>query len=95
MLRVEAGPAACTSKMLDSCIAESSCDSFTVWGASDQYSWVPVTFEGQGSATPWTGALERKSAYCTLQEGLVVSTPGGEQRFAKHAAYEECRDLLS
>ncbi len=81
--------------VLDSCIAEESCDSFTVWGASDQYSWVPVTFEGQGSATPWAADLERKSAYCTLQEGLVVSTPGGEQRFGKHPAYEECRDLLS
>ncbi|WP_221585643.1 endo-1,4-beta-xylanase [Microbacterium sp. G2-8] len=80
--------------VLNACLAESSCGSFTLWGASDAYSWVPVTFDGQGSATPWTAELERKSSYCVLQETLVTANPGGAARFAHHPAYEECRTAL-
>ncbi|WP_156760402.1 endo-1,4-beta-xylanase [Microbacterium karelineae] len=77
--------------VLTSCLEESSCGSFTLWGASDLYSWVPNTFEGQGSATPWTEDLERKSAYCVLQTTLLSAQPGGEARAAHHPAYAGCR----
>lgn len=60
--------------VLESCLAEASCDSFTLWGASDKYSWVPVTFEGEGSATPWTDDLERKPAYYALYDILLAAS---------------------
>ncbi|MFC7404148.1 endo-1,4-beta-xylanase [Georgenia alba] len=83
------------SAVLEACLAVDSCESFTLWGASDLYSWVPHTFAGQGSATPWTEDLERKPAYCALQRTLAEASPGGAQRFAHHPAYAECRALLS
>lgn len=83
------------SNVLEACLGEDSCTSFTIWGASDEYSWVPATFEGEGYATPWTEDLDRKSSYCTLQKGLTESNHGGENRFAKNPAYQECRDILS
>nr|WP_165135965.1 endo-1,4-beta-xylanase [Microbacterium amylolyticum] len=60
--------------VLESCLAEASCDSFTLWGASDKYSWVPVTFEGEGSATPWTDDLERKPAYYAMYDILLAAS---------------------
>jgi len=78
--------------VLTSCLEAPSCESFTLWGASDLYSWVPHTFEGQGSATPWTEDLERKPAYCTLQQTLGQAQPGN--RYAHHPAYAQCRDML-
>ncbi|GAA4428791.1 endo-1,4-beta-xylanase [Georgenia halophila] len=80
------------SSTLEACVAVEGCQSFTLWGASDLYSWVPHTFEGQGSATPWTEDLERKPAYCALQQTLAEATQ--PQRYAHHPAHEECRQLL-
>ncbi|MFJ9967701.1 recombinase family protein [Streptomyces avermitilis] len=33
------------------CLATRHCTSFTVWGYTDTYSWVPGVFTGQGAAT--------------------------------------------
>jgi endo-1,4-beta-xylanase len=55
---------------LEACLAVEDCNSFTVWGFTDTYSWVPVFFEGQGSATIMTGDFERKPAYFELRESL-------------------------
>jgi endo-1,4-beta-xylanase len=53
------------------CLAVEGCNSFTVWGATDKYSWVPVFFAGQGFATPMTDDFERKPAYFEMRESLV------------------------
>ena len=37
--------------LLDACLGARRCTSFTVWGFSDKYSWVPGVFAGQGAAT--------------------------------------------
>ena len=39
-------------RLLDACLGARSCTSFTVWGFTDKYSWVPGVFDGEGSATP-------------------------------------------
>src|SRR5690606_16955749 len=55
---------------LEACLAVEDCNSFTVWGFTDKYSWVPVFFEGQGFATIMTDDFERKPAYFELRESL-------------------------
>ncbi|MFE6036487.1 endo-1,4-beta-xylanase [Streptomyces sp. NPDC056452] len=55
---------------LSACLAVKDCNSFTIWGFTDKYSWVPVFFEGEGSATVMTDDLTRKPAYFALQSTL-------------------------
>ncbi|WP_405960484.1 endo-1,4-beta-xylanase [Streptomyces sp. NBC_00024] len=59
-------------RLLDACLGARSCRSFTVWGFTDKYSWVPGVFEGQGSATPMDETYVRKPAYGALREGLAA-----------------------
>ncbi|MBV2365856.1 endo-1,4-beta-xylanase [Streptomonospora nanhaiensis] len=55
---------------LAACLAVEGCDSFTIWGFTDKYSWVPVFFEGEGSATVMTDDYTRKPAYHALWSTL-------------------------
>ncbi|MEE1938083.1 endo-1,4-beta-xylanase [Streptomyces sp. TRM 70361] len=57
-------------RTLAACLAVEDCNSFTIWGFTDKYSWVPVFFEGEGSATIMTEDFERKPAYYALQSTL-------------------------
>lgn len=60
-------------RMLDACLAVSTCNSFTVWGFNDKYSWVPVFFPNQGAATLMFEDYRRKPAYYTLQNTLAAA----------------------
>ncbi|MFD6530432.1 endo-1,4-beta-xylanase [Streptomyces sp. NPDC060184] len=62
-------------RLLDACIAVRGCKSFTVWGFSDKYSWVPGTFSGQGSANIMDENFVRKPAYTALADGLRAAAP--------------------
>ncbi|MEU1469402.1 endo-1,4-beta-xylanase [Streptomyces sp. NPDC005761] len=55
---------------LSACLAVDGCNSFTIWGFTDKYSWVPVFFSGEGSATVMTGDFARKPAFFALQSTL-------------------------
>jgi endo-1,4-beta-xylanase len=55
---------------LSACLAVEECNSFTIWGFTDKYSWVPVFFEGEGSATVMTENFTRKPAFFALQSAL-------------------------
>ncbi|MET7365466.1 endo-1,4-beta-xylanase [Streptomyces sp. NPDC005566] len=55
---------------LSACLAVKDCNSFTIWGFTDKYSWVPVFFEGEGSATVMRDDLTRKPAFFALQSTL-------------------------
>ncbi|MEY9214991.1 endo-1,4-beta-xylanase [Thermobifida halotolerans] len=55
---------------LEACLAVEGCDSFTIWGFTDKYSWVPVFFEGEGSATVMTEDFVRKPAFHALRDTL-------------------------
>lgn len=57
-------------RALSACLAVSGCNSFTIWGFTDKYSWVPVFFEGEGSATVMTERFVRKPAFYALLAGL-------------------------
>ncbi len=56
---------------LEACLAVSTCNSFTVWGFNDKYSWVPVFFANEGAATLMFEDYRRKPAYYALQNTLV------------------------
>ncbi|MFT7840315.1 endo-1,4-beta-xylanase [Saccharothrix sp. BKS2] len=57
-------------RTLDACLKVDDCNSFTIWGFTDKYSWVPVFFEGEGSATVMTEDFGRKPAYHALRTTL-------------------------
>lgn len=49
--------------LLQGCLLASRCKSFTVWGYTDKYSWVPGFFEGQGAANLLDENFAPKPAY--------------------------------
>ncbi|GGN30430.1 endo-1,4-beta-xylanase [Actinoplanes campanulatus] len=57
--------------VLDACLAVDDCNSFTLWGFTDKYSWVPVFFPTEGAATVMWDDFTRKPAYETLQQTLA------------------------
>jgi GH35 family endo-1,4-beta-xylanase len=65
---------------LQACLNVDDCGSFTIWGFTDKYSWVPVFFEGQGAATVMWEDFQRKPAYYALQSTLAQARPGGQHR---------------
>ncbi|NYH51940.1 endo-1,4-beta-xylanase [Nocardiopsis arvandica] len=56
---------------LSACLGVEGCDSFTIWGFTDKYSWVPVFFEGEGSATIMDGQFTPKPSYFALKSTLL------------------------
>ncbi|MFD3653525.1 endo-1,4-beta-xylanase [Streptomyces sp. NPDC058620] len=53
-------------RLLAACLAVRSCTSFTVWGFTDKYSWVPGVFDGQGAANILDADFAVKPAYTAL-----------------------------
>lgn len=74
-------------QVLEACLAVEGCNSFTVWGTTDKYSWVPVFFSGQGAATIMTDDMERKPAYYSLQQTLAEARWPGVDRIERHPAH--------
>ena len=60
------------STMLTACVATPRCISFTVWGFTDKYSWVPSVFVGQGAANIFDESFEPKPAFQALQSDLAL-----------------------
>ncbi len=58
-------------RALEACLDVDGCDSFTVWGLTDRYSWVPYFFSGEGAATLLTEDHEAKPAFHALLAALA------------------------
>jgi len=41
------------------CLAQPQCRSFSTWGTTDRYSWIPEYFPGQGAALLFDAMAER------------------------------------
>jgi endo-1,4-beta-xylanase len=67
------------SYMLQSCLLERRCISFTVWGFTDRYSWVPATFPGEGSANLLTEDYQPKAAYDAVRRDLTLAKGVGSR----------------
>ncbi|MCE7079541.1 endo-1,4-beta-xylanase [Streptomyces sp. ST2-7A] len=63
-------------RALSACLAVEGCNSFTIWGFTDKYSWVPSFFEGEGSATVMTENFVRKPAFFALRSTLKEARKG-------------------
>ena len=59
--------------MLQSCLLERSCISFTVWGFTDKYSWIPGVFTGEGQANLYDENYQPKPAYEAVQRDLRLA----------------------
>ncbi|GAB7192990.1 endo-1,4-beta-xylanase [Kineococcus sp. NUM-3379] len=60
--------------ILEACLAVEECNSFTIWGFTDKYSWVPVFFQSEGAATVMWENFTRKPAYHALQDTLFEAS---------------------
>jgi endo-1,4-beta-xylanase len=58
---------------IDSCLAVRACISYTVWGVSDDESWVPSTFHGEGAALLNDEQLQPKPQYFVVQHELATT----------------------
>ncbi|WP_448318682.1 endo-1,4-beta-xylanase [Streptomyces sp. CO7] len=58
-------------RMLDACLDQRKCTSFTIWGFADQYSWVPGVFDGEGSANIYDENYAPKPSYWAVREELA------------------------
>lgn len=63
-------------RTLEACLNVGSCESYTLWGFPDRYSWVPVTFEGEGGATIMWNDYTPKPAYHALRDTLLEASEG-------------------
>jgi endo-1,4-beta-xylanase len=61
------------SLMLQSCLLVRSCISYTLWGFTDKYNWVPGVFKGEGYATPFDENYNPKPAYDTIRRDLALA----------------------
>jgi endo-1,4-beta-xylanase len=60
-------------KTLQACLAVRECISYTVWGVSDNQSWVPSTFPGKGAALLYDDQVQAKPQFSDLQEVLATT----------------------
>jgi GH35 family endo-1,4-beta-xylanase len=61
-----AAQAATYTAAIDACVSAPNCQSFTTWGFTDEYSWIPSFLPGWGAALPWDANLQTKPAYNAL-----------------------------
>ncbi len=66
--------------MLQACLAVSRCISYTVWGWSDKWSWVPGVFAGEGAADLYDENYAPKPALAQVQQTLALSA-GAPHRY--------------
>ena len=59
--------------LLQACLLAQRCVSYTLWGFTDRYNWVPGVFAGEGEATPLTEDFERKPAYRSIRDTLLIA----------------------
>jgi endo-1,4-beta-xylanase len=58
--------------LLEPCLLTRGCDSFTVWGYTDKYSWVPGVFHGEGAANLLDANFQPKPAFAAVQHDLAL-----------------------
>ena len=59
--------------LLRACLLARRCVSYTVWGFTDRYSWVPGVFPGEGAANLLDENYAPKPAYRAVRETLALA----------------------
>lgn len=57
-------------ELLEVCLLAENCNTFIFWGFTDQYSWVPIFFDGWDEALLWDKTFQPKPAYYRILELL-------------------------
>jgi endo-1,4-beta-xylanase len=74
--------------MLQACLLASRCRSFSTWGVTDRYSWIPESFPGLGDALLFDQDYQPKSAYFSICSLLRDNAASKGQRvfrtFSRH-----------
>ncbi|KAG8686614.1 hypothetical protein FRC09_014025 [Ceratobasidium sp. 395] len=65
------------SYVTKSCLAVPRCVGITVWDTSDDYSWIPSVFPGQGAALLFDENKKPKPAYYAVADALAAATVQG------------------
>jgi endo-1,4-beta-xylanase len=71
----QSGQAVVYAGALRDCLAVPRCVSFTVWGFTDAYSWIPYAYPGWSNACLFDGAFRPKTAYGQIRQ-VLTETPG-------------------
>jgi endo-1,4-beta-xylanase len=69
--------------VLQTCLAAPRCHSFSTWGATDRYSWIPEYFPGQGAALLFDADYRAKSAYYSLRRILRTAASGNAKNASR------------
>jgi endo-1,4-beta-xylanase len=64
--------------LLEPCLLTRGCNSFTVWGYTDKYSWVPGFFTGEGAANLLDENFQPKPAFAAVQHDLALAGMSGD-----------------
>ncbi len=57
--------------IMKTCLNQSACKAFQMWGITDKYSWIPSHYTGYGAALIYDASYNKKSAYDALYETLL------------------------
>ncbi|KAG9034570.1 hypothetical protein FRB95_013023 [Tulasnella sp. JGI-2019a] len=60
--------------IVNACLQSTACVGITTWDTSDDYSWVPSTFSGQGDALLFDSNKQPKPAYYSVANALAAAT---------------------
>ncbi|KAG8706054.1 hypothetical protein FRC08_001302 [Ceratobasidium sp. 394] len=63
--------------VVKSCVAVARCVGITTWDTSDDYSWIPSVFSGQGAALLFDANKKPKPAYYSVADALAAATIKG------------------
>ncbi|CAE6462743.1 unnamed protein product [Rhizoctonia solani] len=63
--------------VMNACLAVSRCVGVTVWDTSDDHSWIPSVFPGQGNALLFDSNKKPKPAYYSVADALGAATVRG------------------
>jgi len=66
--------------MLQACLAVPQCRSYSTWGATDRYSWIPEFFPGRGAALLFYADCHAKPAYYSIRRLLRQAGRGKTAR---------------
>ncbi|WNV87381.1 endo-1,4-beta-xylanase [Umezawaea sp. Da 62-37] len=63
------------TKVVNACLAVTRCVGITTWGLSDNHSWIPGVFPGEGAALPFDNNLQPKPAYNAMSAAFGTGGP--------------------